>query len=340
MSGIDVVGLGALNVDQIYKVERILGDGETVERRPRYEGTELELLGKFPGGSAANTIYGLARLGVNTGFVGAVGDDAEGKILLQDFEKVGVDTGQIKIKAKAKTGLARCLSDKLNFRKISVFPATANGLLAMKDIDLDYLNRAEMLHISSFVDDAQLKVLLELMDGLDSSVKISFSPGTLYASKGLETLAPILGRTHVLFINQNEIKQLTGKDFKAGAEACIKQGCHVIVITLGKGVKLELGRGSSHRVTSAVGYIRDADSEYVVESSNQNVASEIDTTGAGDAFAAGFLYGLLKGAVLKDCGLLGDISARFSTTKIGARQGLPTLNQLSQRYWELYNREL
>ena len=89
MSNIEVVGLGALNIDHIYKVERILDDGEAVVK-------EAAL---FPGGSAANTIYGLARLGVRTGFAGVVGDDAEGKILVQDFQKAGVDTSQIRVKA-------------------------------------------------------------------------------------------------------------------------------------------------------------------------------------------------------------------------------------------------
>ena len=101
-------------------------------------------MGAFPGGSAANTIYGLVKLGISTGFIGAVGDDAEGRILLQDFEKVGVDTGQIKVKPNVNTGSALCLSDKLNFRKISVSPATANSLLAVNDIHRDYLNRAEV----------------------------------------------------------------------------------------------------------------------------------------------------------------------------------------------------
>ena len=338
MSNIKIVGLGALNIDNIYQVERILGDGETavdrehVERIPRYGEAELKWAGTFPGGSAANTIYGLAKLGVSTGFIGAVGDDAEGKILLQDFEKAGVDTGQIKVKPKAKTGLALCLSDKLNFRKISVSRATANSLLAMNDIDLDYLNRAEVLHISSFVDDAQLEVLLELVGKLDSSVKISFSPGELYATKGARTLTPILARTYVLFINQNEMQQLTGKDFKAGAETCLKHGCEIVVVTLGK--------GTSWKTVMATSYIRDSENEYIVEPGNKNVVSALDTTGAGDAFATGFLYGLLKGLGLKECGFLGDIAAQFSTTKMGAREGLPTLSELSQRYRELYNKEL
>ena len=109
---------------------------------------------------------------------GAIGDDAEGKLLLQDFQRVGVDISQIKVKPGAKTGLALCRSDKLNFRSIRIEPGV-NDLLTIDDVDLDYVNRARMLHISSFVGEQQLELLLELMTRLDSSVKVSFSPGAL-----------------------------------------------------------------------------------------------------------------------------------------------------------------
>ncbi len=332
MSNIQLVGLGAMNMDYIYKVERILGDGETIERSPEYEDSELEFLGKFPGGSAANTIYGLARLGIKTGFIGAIGDDADGKVLVKDFQTIGVAAGQIKVKANAKTGLATCLIDKLNSRKISVSPGSANSLLAMKDIDLDYLNRTEVLHVSSFVDDKQFKVLLELIGRLESSVKISFSPGSLYVSKGLPTLTPLLARTHLLFINQSEMRQLTGGDFDSGARRCLDLGCHIVVVTL--------GGGESYKNRMATSYIRTADGEYVVEPGDKSIISAADTIGAGDAFATGFLYGYLNGKGLEECGHLGDIVARFSISRVGARTGLPTLNQLSQRYRELYHREL
>lgn len=337
MSSIEVVGLGALNIDNIYQVESILGDGETVVNREQVERilddgeAAVNREGFFPGGSAANTIYGLAKLGVSTGFIGAVGDDAEGKIMLEDFQKVGVDTAQSTVKPKAKTGLALCLSDKLNFRSIYVTPG-ANSLLTMDDLDLDYINQAEMLHVSSFVDDSQFKVLLELMDKLDLSVKVSFSPGALYATKGLKALSPILARTYVLFVNQKELQQLTGRDVNDGAEGCLKQGCRTVVVTLGK--------GASYKTVMATSYIRNAENEYIIEPGNQEKVSEIDTTGAGDAFASGFLYGLLKGKGLEECGRLGDIVARFSITKVGARQGLPTLSELAQRYRELYSQPL
>jgi ribokinase len=325
MSNIQVVGLGALNMDYIYQVEVILGDGETADPH-KYKEAERKPLGKFPGGSAANTIYGLAKLGMKTGFVGVIGDDDDGRLLLKDFQKVRVDTSQISIKPKTKTGLATCLSDKLNFRSIHITPG-ANSLLTMDDIDLDYVNQAEMLHISSFVDDKQFKVLLELMSKLDSSVKVSFSPGELYTVKGLKTLTPILARTYVLFTNEKEVEQLTGKDFKTGAEICLKLGCHIVVVTLGKGI--------SWKSVMATSYIKTAEGEYAVEPANKEIRADRDTIGAGDAFAAGFLYGLLNGKPLDECGRLGDIVARFSITETGARQGLPTLNRLSQRYQEI-----
>ncbi|GAI77526.1 unnamed protein product [marine sediment metagenome] len=227
MSDIEVVGLGALNMDYLYKVERIIDDGEVVVNESI----------SSPGGSAANTIYGLAKLGMNTGFIGVVGDDAEGKIMLEDFQKVGVDTSQIKVKPDAKTGSALCLSDRLGKRSLYVSPE-ANNLLTIDDLDLTYVNQTKMLHVSSFVNDRQFKVLLELMNKLDTAIKISFAPGALYAAKGLRALTPILDRTQVLFTNQNEIRQLTGEDFKAGAKTCLNQGCHIVVVTLGRGMRL------------------------------------------------------------------------------------------------------
>jgi ribokinase len=187
-----------------------------------------------------------------------------------------------------------------------------------------------MLHLSSFADNAQFKVVLELVDRLDASVKLSFAPGALYAVKGLKTLAPILRRTQLLFINQSEVRQLTGKDVITGAESCLKQGCQIVVVTLGTGTKI--------KKTTAVGYIRDSEHEYLIKP--RDIGAGMDTTGAGDAFAAGFIYGVLKGKGLKDCGRLGEITAFFSTTKLGARHGFPRLKELAQRYQKLYSRQL
>ena len=325
MNKIEVVGLGALNIDHLYQVERILSDGEAVvlETKPS------------PGGSAANTIYGLTKLGVATRFIGVVGDDAEGRMLVKDFQKVGVDTSQIRVKPKAKTGSVLCLSDRLGRRSLYVTPG-ANNLLTTDDLDLTYINQAKVLHLSSFADDRQFKVVLELIDKLAPSIKLTFAPGALYATKGLKALSPILGRTYLLFINRSEIRQLTGEDVKAGAETCLNHGCHIVVVTLGKGMRLKL----SHRTVTATCYIRDTENEYAIESSSHTIVPKVDTTGAGDAFTAGFIYGLLKGKDLMECGRLGDLTARFSITKLGTREGFPTLIELAQRYQQLYNKKL
>lgn len=328
MNNIEVVGLGALNTDHIYQVERILDDGEAVVNKTT----------SSPGGSAANTVYGLAKLGVSSGVIGVVGDDVEGEVSIREFQTVGVDTSQIKVKPGVKTGLVLCLSDRLGKRSLYVTPG-ANNLLTIDDLDLTYINRSRILHISSFADDRQFKMLLELMGRLDSAIKVSFAPGVLHSTKRLKALTPILEKTDVLFINQHELQHLTGEDVIAGAENCLKQGCRMVAVTLGRGMRLELGKGASHRIVTATSYIRDTDSEYAIEAT-QKIMSAAYTTGAGDAFATGFLYGLLKGKGLEECGRLGDIVAQFSITEVGTRQGLPTLKELTQRYRELYTKEL
>jgi ribokinase len=243
--------------------------------------------------------------------------------MLADFAKVGVDTGQIIIKRGVKTGSTLCFSAGSGKRSLYVIPG-ANNRLTMDGLDPGYLNQAKVLHISSFANDLQFRLLLELVNEL--TARVSFSPGALYTRKGLKALAPILAKTYLLFLNEAEIHQLTGKDFAAGAETCLGYGCRIVVVTLGKGV--------SYKNVMAAGYIRDGDNEYVVEPAGRTRAQ--DTTGAGDAFASGFLYGFVKDKGLKECAQLGDIVARFSVGKIGARAGLPAATELSRRYHELY----
>lgn len=303
-------------MDHIYKVERILEDGETA----------VDWMKSFPGGSAANTIYGLAKLEISTGFCGAVGDDADGKKLLKDFEKAGTDTSRIVVKPKAKTGSALCLSDRGGHRSLYVQPG-ANSKFEINDLDFDYINQAEIVHLASFANDRQFRLSLGLILRLGKPVKLSFTPGAIYAAKGLDTMAPFLSRTHLLFTNQSEIKQMTRDDMEDGVKKCLKAGCRIVVVTLGKGQRI--GK------TTAVAYIRDAKNEYIIEAPDPDLAAEVDTTGAGDAFTAGFIYGLVKGKGLDECGRLGDFMAKLSISHTGARHGLPTEKDLALRYGKL-----
>ncbi len=316
MAMLDIVGFGAMNIDHLYKVGEIVADGEQSVN-------DFELL---PGGSAANTIYGLAKLGVKAGFVGAIGIDDDGEELIRDFKNVAVDTSHIRIKQEVKTGSTICLSDRQGGRAIYVSPG-ANNLLSPEDIDLDYLNQAQMVHLSSFADDRQFNLQIGVTEKLSISVTVSLAPGMLYVTKGLKALVPLLQRAHIVFLNREETERLTGDDFKSGVREIAKFGCQIVVVTLGKG----LDKGKAGMVTAYI-YDRKQEQEYEVES--EEIASKLplESTGAGDAFAAGFIFGFIKGKRLEECGLLGDIVANFGIRAIGARKGLPTLSQLSQKY--------
>ncbi len=310
---IAVIGVGAMNLDYICRVGETVEDGEAM----------IIQFVPSPGGSAANTIYGLARLGIGVGFIGAVGNDAEGKRLVRSFKTAGVDTSHICVKSGTKTGLAFCFSDRKGRRAIYLLPG-ANDLLLEKDIDTAYLNCAQIVHFSSFASDQQFHLQIETARNLADHVKLSLAPGMLYASKGLKSLAPLLERSDIVFLNREEVRLLTGKDFKVGAEALLSTGCQTVVVTLGKGI----ARKGGIRLSS---YIRTRDAEHLVTTTAIQ-AKDVESTGAGDAFACGFLFGTLKEKPPDKCGLLGDIVARFVVSAPGGRTGFPTLKQLSRAY--------
>lgn len=351
MDAIRVVGFGAMNLDELYRVRSVLSDDETT----------IEEYQAAPGGSAANTIYGLARLGVSTGFIGAVGDDEAGRMLLQDFKNAGADVSQVKIKTNAKTGRALGLTDRCGRRSLYVTPE-ANSLLTKEDISLEYIEQASLIHLSSFVDKQQLELQEWLLNNIPRSITVSLAPGAIYARRGLRALTPLLVNAHLLFINQSEVEDLTGTDFRAAARFFLRQGCQIIIVTLGKGMphrsnKAQLNlkfdehpktlpvRPASSPVNSEAkqelfrlaSYVTDASNEYVIESQPRNT---VDTTGAGDALAAGFLYGFLHRKNLEECGYLGDLVTSFSLKKVGGRAGLPSLNELRRKYRELYLKPL
>lgn len=318
----DVIGFGALNYDLLYKVDNIAAAGGEVAIK--------EVRG-FPGGSAANTIFGLARLGFKTGFIGCVGDDNFGRIILDDFSCEGVDISNIKISG-GKTGTAISLIDKTGERTLYVYPG-ANDKLSDEDVCPDYVRDAEFLHLTSMVNEKQFELQKQLVKKLfrmwltsgqthsgaslprekfyqkTEGVKLSFAPGEFYAKKGLVELKPLIERSYLLFLNRKEIEMLTGCDYREGSKEFIDAGVRVVAVTLGKDGCFVASEKESH----------------LVSAEKRNVA---DTTGAGDAFASGFLSGLLTSKPLDECGKLGNIAAGKCIEKFGAREGLPSRGDL------------
>ena len=294
----DVIGFGALNVDKLYKVNMIAREEE--------ESFVTEFK-EASGGSAANTIAGLARLGLRTGFIGKVAEDREGKLLLSDFRKEKVDTRGIVVSKEGRSGVVMGYVDQKGERALYVDPGV-NDWLDFREINLDYPTHTRFLHLTSFVGEKPFEAQKQLTNQL-SNVKISFDPGSLYARKSLKSLKPIIQGSHVMLPNENEIRLLTGKDYETGSKLLIREGVTFVAAKLG-------ARGC---------YVTNGKESHLVEPYEKKV---VDTTGAGDAFCAGFLYGLVRGQNLYECGRLGNFVAARCIEKVGARKGLPRLAAL------------
>jgi ribokinase len=293
----DVIGFGALNVDKIFRVPKIAHEEEE---------TFVFDFEETAGGSAANTIVGLARLGLKTGFIGKVATDHEGQLLLEDFKREGVNTDGIVVSKRGNSGTVAAYVDRKGERALYVHPSV-NDTLGFEEIDLEYIRQSRFVHLTS-VDRkpflAQKKLIIELSD-----IQVSFDPGGIYARKGLKALKPVILRSSVVLPSEGELKMLTGKNWKEGARALLKEGAGIVAVKLGE-------RGC---------YVADGKEAHLIEPFKVKV---VDTTGAGDAFCAGFIYGLVKGKDLHQCGRLGNFVASRCITQVGARRGLPRLNEV------------
>ncbi|MDH5753822.1 MAG: carbohydrate kinase family protein [Candidatus Bathyarchaeota archaeon] len=300
MTSFDAVGFGALNVDKLFKVNKIA----SAEEESFVTGFE-----EACGGSAANTIVGLARLGCKVGFIGKVADDREGGMLLEDFRREGVDTQGIIVAKRGRSGTAMGFVDKKGERALYVDPGV-NDTIEIDEINKEYAFQTRFLHLTSFVGEKSFQTQKRLFEILPKNVKVSLDIGELYARKRLEALEPILNRTFVMMPNAKELQILTKKtDYKRNAELLLEKGVKIIAVKLGS-------KGC---------YVTDGRESHMIEAFKVKV---VDTTGAGDAFCAGFLYGLIQGKSLYECGRLGNFVASRCIMKMGARTGLPRFKEL------------
>ena len=294
----DVVGFGAINLDKLFMVNMIAKEEE--------ESSIMDVK-ESGGGSAANTIVGLARLGLRTGFIGKVGTDREGKFLLDELKKEGVDTNGIIISEIGRSGTAMGYIDPDGNRALYIDPGV-NDQLDLTGTNLDYASSTKILHLTSFVAEKPFIAQKQLIANL-SNVKICFDPGVIYARKGLNSIKPILQQSYAVFPNEYEVRLLTGQNYLEGAKMLIDMGAELVAVKLGK-------RGC---------YVTDGGKSHLIKAFK---VKTIDTTGAGDAFCAGFIYGLTKRKDLLECGRLANFVASRCVASWGARTGLPSLKDL------------
>src|SRR4030042_4832144 len=139
MKRFDVVGFGALNVDKLFKVKRI-AEAE--------EESFIENCVEACGGAAANTTVALARLTCKVGFVGKVGCDREGDLLLKDFHKEGVDTKGVIRAERGKSGSVMGFVDKDGARALCI-DSGVNDTINVGEVNTPYVSQARFLHFTS-----------------------------------------------------------------------------------------------------------------------------------------------------------------------------------------------
>ena len=300
MTKFDVVGFGALNVDTLMKVERLAGAEEE---------SFVEDYTESCGGSAANTVVGLARLGCKVGFIGKVANDHEGKLQIDCFKGEGVDTTGIIEAKRGKTGSVLGFVDKKGARALYINPGV-NDAIEPREINYGYVSETKFLHFSSFVGEKSLRAQKKLLGALRSDVKISFDPGSVYAQKGFAAIEPIIRSSYVFMPNAGELELLTGEaDVRRAADLMLDAGVKIVAVKLGE-------KGC---------YVTDGEERLRVEPFKVKV---VDTTGAGDAFCAGFLYGLIKEKSLYECGRFANFVGSRCVMAMGARAGLPYVKDL------------
>lgn len=266
---------------------------------------------KASGGSAANTIHGLAHLGIETGFVGSVGDDEMGKFFKKDMQTNKITP--ILFRTLNETGRAMALISKDSERTFATYLGAAIDL-SSEDVTHDLFEGYDYLYIEGYL--VQNKEMFEKALRLASNegLKICIDLASYnVVEENIDFFKSLLEKyVNILFANEEEIKALTGQTPEAGANS-IKDLVDIAVIKMG-------AEGSfciSDQGTVRIG----------VRPSNP-----IDTTGAGDLFAAGYIYGHINGHDPETCGKMGAILAGKIIEVFGAK--------MDESHWENLRREI
>lgn len=261
------------------------------------------------GGSAANTLAGMADLGSKTAFIGKVNADELGRIFRHDMNAIGVEFKT----PNAENGVvtARCLIVVTpdGQRTMNTFLGAA-GEIHVDDVDTALIENAQVFYGEGYMWDLEVtKTALRhaFATARKASTKIAFTLSDVFCVERSreDYLAMIRDDFDILFCNHEEAKALyPGKSFEEILDLLQGQ-CEVIAITCSSKGSIILT--PQERIQVGAIWVHEV----------------VDTTGAGDLYAAGFLYGLTKGMPLAECGRLGSACASDIITHLGARAQKP-----------------
>lgn len=266
---------------------------------------------KAPGGSAANTINGVANLGMEAGFIGKVARDINGNFMEEDMLKNNIQP--LLLKGEAPTGVAVALVTPDSERTFAVNLGCAIEL-SPDDISTEQFYGYDYFHIEGYLvqNHALLRKAVKL--ARENNVKVSLDLASFDVVRdNLEFLKEIVHEyVDIVFTNEDEAKAFTGLDPEDALHK-LYEDCEIAIVKVGKNGSMVKHQEQVHKI----GIIR---------------ANSIDTTGAGDLYAGGFLFGLAKGLPVDKCGKIGSLLAGKVIEVLGAKMNTPT--------WKFINEEV
>lgn len=310
----DVVAVGNAIIDLIQSVpdaflaeEGIAKDAMTLIDEARADHLTARLAGATvaAGGSAANTMTGIASFGGHAGYIGKVADDALGQRFTQEFRAAGVafDTPP----RPAPPGTARSIIAVTpdGHRSMNTYLG-ASTLLAPADIDADLIRAGSILFLEGYLfdrDEAKAAFVraAEVARAADRKVSLTLSDKFCVDRHRESFKHLVAGHVDILFANEAEILSLYESDDLGAAIERAKQACPIVAVT-----------------RSAIGSLVVTASE-TIEVKAAEVERVVDSTGAGDQYAAGFLFGYARARSLAECGALGSLAAAEVISHVGPR---------------------
>ena len=306
----NVIGLGNALVDVLIRIK----DDEILERFSLPKGSmtlvdrskaakmavETQGLEKSlsPGGSAANTIYGLARMGIPTGYIGSISKDDFGSLFKNGLEDFGTRT--FLHYSSTETGRATTFISPDSERTFGTYLGAAVELNASR-LKSDYFNGFDCLHFEGYlVPDLELvNTAIRMAKRNQQLVSVDMASYNI-VEENLEVFRKLISESvDIVFANEEEAKILTGEEPEKAIHILAGE-CEIAVVKIG-------AEGS---------LIKSGNKMYHVKAVESGV---VDTTGAGDLYASGFFYGLTKGYSLDQCGYCGAVMAGKTIEYFGAK---------------------
>jgi sugar/nucleoside kinase (ribokinase family) len=315
---LDVVGIGNAIVDILAHADDaflaahdMVKGGMALIDEPRAEaiyaamGPGVEM----SGGSAGNTIAGLASLGGKAGYIGKVRDDVLGKVFRHDLISGGVVFPTPAAADGPSTARCMILVTPDAQRTMNTYLGACVNLRP-EDVDLALIESAQVTYLEGYLFDpphAQeaFRVAARAAHAAGRKVSLSLSDGFCVDRHRAAFLDLVEHHVDILFANEAEIGALFQTDDFATAVTRVRGLCEIAAVTR--------GAAGSVLVTS----------EHFIEVPAAKVSKILDTTGAGDLYAAGVLHGLTTGRPLAECGRLGSLCAAEIISHFGPRPETP-----------------